>query len=135
MKPISCSQEMGDTERLLCPGAHGVLPGITSFWGPLLLGCWTCAWKIKGRAWVRAARPQPTHAESWAAAASSPGSLCSGVRLLLQVGLLFLVGGGQLGAGAWDPRREWVHRGWLGPGLDWTLGRAGPQGQHGGRLG
>ena len=21
MKPISCNQEMGDTERLLCPGA------------------------------------------------------------------------------------------------------------------
>ena len=25
MKPISCNQEMGDMERLSCPGAHRVL--------------------------------------------------------------------------------------------------------------
>ena len=28
MKPIFCYQEMWDTERLLCPGAHRVLLGI-----------------------------------------------------------------------------------------------------------
>ena len=29
MKPISCNQEVGDTERLSCPGAHRVLLSIT----------------------------------------------------------------------------------------------------------
>ena len=28
MKPISCNQEMGDTERFLCPGTTWVLRGI-----------------------------------------------------------------------------------------------------------